>query len=303
MKTESEVLLVVPCFHESGRISPFLRDLSEAFDDTDPVKILLVEDGSGAAEQMRFLEVVTPLIQGRALFLPPLLLTSNHGKGGAIYAGWSANSGQQWLAFADADGSCSAREIRRLLEIALGGSHYSTFDLELAGKRAIATRTTETTTATFAWFAHSIPARFPSRVAYFASRIKMLGHRIDRKFKRHLVGRIYATLVSELHNIDVYDSQCGLKAIPRDVWERLLPCLAQRGFAFDVELLAALTDAGVEVREVPIDWHEVPGGKVRLLRDSIRMFKAVLDIRRQRGSRIWRRTVSEVRQGHLHHGA
>jgi glycosyltransferase involved in cell wall biosynthesis len=299
MTTDLEALLVVPCFHESGRIAPFIRDLAEAFDDSDPIRILLVEDGSGDAEQVQFMHVVRPLIAGRALFEEPLLLPGNLGKGGAIYEGWSRHSGQPWLAFADADGSCSAREIRRLMELALGGSHYSTFDLELAAKKAVATRTTSTTTATFAWFAHSQPASLPARVAYFGSRIKMLGHRVDRRLKRHLLGRIYATLVSELHDIDVYDSQCGLKIVPRDVWETLMPCLKQRGFAFDVELLAALIDAGVDVREIPIDWHEVPGGKVRLLQDSLRMFAAVVAIKRQRNSAKWRRTVGQVREGHL----
>ncbi|MDZ4289005.1 MAG: glycosyltransferase [Prosthecobacter sp.] len=303
MTTEIQVFLVVPCFHESGRISAFIHDLVETFDDTDPVRILLVEDGSGEDEQKRFLQVVTPLIEGRALFAPPLLLPENLGKGGAVYAGWARHSGQAWLAFADADGSCSAREINRLMEIALGGTHRTTFDLEAASQKEIASRVTETMTGSSASFAHAVVSPLPPRVAYFASRIKMLGYRIDRRLKRHIIGRLYATLVSELHGIDVYDSQCGLKIIPRDVWETLRPCLEQRGFAFDVELLTALTDAGVEIREIPINWHEVPGGKVRLVRDSLRMLREVLAIKRKRSTPVWRRTMGKLHQGRLGGGA
>jgi dolichyl-phosphate beta-glucosyltransferase len=92
-----------------------------------------------------------------------------------------------------------------------------------------------------------------------------------------------------------------LKIIPRDVWETLLPCLEQRGFAFDVELLAALIDSRVDVREVPIDWHEVPGGKVRLVRDSLRMLHSVLAIKQHRSSHVWRRTVAKLHEGRLYH--
>lgn len=259
MNAEIQVFLVVPCFHESGRIAILLRDLAATFADTDPIRILLVEDGSGGEEQERFLKVVMPLMEGRALFEPPLLLPENLGKGGAVYAGWARHSGQAWLAFVDADGSCSAREVKRLIEIA-----------------------------------SSVASLVPGQLAFFASRIKMLGRRIERRLKRHIVGRLYATLVSEYHGVDVYDSQCGLKLIPLQVWETLRPCLEQRGFAFDVELLMALTDAGVMVREVPIDWHEVPGGKVHLVRDSFRMFREVLAIKRHRSSPIWRRTIARL---------
>jgi glycosyltransferase involved in cell wall biosynthesis len=121
--------------------------------------------------------------------------------------------------------------------------------------------------------------------ALFASRIKMLGRRVDRLLKRHLLGRVYATLVSELLAVPVYDSQCGLKLVPRTAFERIAERLEVRGFAFDVELMVALLDTGCAIQEVPIDWHEVPGGKVSLLRDSWRMARDVWRIRTRRA--VW----------------
>ena len=118
--------------------------------------------------------------------------------------------------------------------------------------------------------------------AFFASRVKMLGRRVDRLFKRHLLGRIYATLVSELLDVPVYDSQCGLKIVPRLAFERIASRLQVSGFAFDVELMVARVDTGCAIQEVPIDWHEVEGGKVHLLRDSWRMARDVYKIRARR---------------------
>jgi dolichyl-phosphate beta-glucosyltransferase len=47
-------------------------------------------------------------------------------------------------------------------------------------------------------------------------------------------------------------------------------------------------DTEYKVREVPINWHEVGGGKVHLLRDSWRMFRDVLKIALARESDAWR---------------
>jgi hypothetical protein len=120
--------------------------------------------------------------------------------------------------------------------------------------------------------------------AIFASRVKMLGRRVERLFKRHLLGRIYATLVSEILHIPVYDSQCGLKMVPRRAYAQISNRLRVHGFAFDVELMVALLDTGCQIKEVPIDWHETPGGKVRLLRDSWLMALDILKIRAGRTS-------------------
>ncbi len=243
------VHLVVPCFQESTRIASFLKDLRAVFTADSQTRILLVEDGSGPDEQKDFLTVVEPLIRDCPLFAPPLLLPENLGKGGAIYAGWATSDTADWLAFVDADGSCSAQETKRLIEVAKQQSEP---------------------------------------ISIFASRVKMLGHHVERHFKRHLVGRVYATLVSELLNIEVYDSQCGLKIIHGAAYREIAKRLTIEGFAFDVDLLVHLLAAGHKIKEEPIDWHDTPGGKIRLLRDSWRMFRDVLKIRRNRRRPIHR---------------
>lgn len=242
-----KVHLVVPCYRESARIGSFLPELCALMDSIGAVDVLVVEDGSGAEEQRQMQQLITQWRAQYTCLREPLLLPDNLGKGGAIYAGWARPEAQEaeWLAFVDADGACSALEVARLIELARSGQH--------AGQ------------------------------ALFASRIKMLGRRVERYLKRHLLGRVYATLVSEILNIPVYDSQCGLKLVPRAAYERVAGSLQIRGFAFDVEMLVALLDSGTEVIEVPIHWQEIPGGKVRLIRDSLKMAKDVWAIRTRWG--------------------
>jgi dolichyl-phosphate beta-glucosyltransferase len=251
MKDESgNVLLVVPCFRESNRIGAFLPELCTALRACEKVTVLVVEDGGGTSEQARMSELIEGWRKQHANLLPPLLLPENIGKGGAVYAGWREHENAGWLGFVDADGSCPAREVVRLIKLAR---------METNPPRAL-----------------------------FASRVKMLGHKIHRQLMRHLLGRIFATLVSELLDVPVYDSQCGLKLVPGASFRKIKPALSVNGFAFDAQLLLALRHSGCDVIEVPIDWHETPGGKIRLVRDAMTMTRDVLAIRKQSRTAAWR---------------
>jgi dolichyl-phosphate beta-glucosyltransferase len=256
--------LTIPCFRESERLPRFLPDLCQQTQALGGVQLLVVDDGSGPTETLATRAIIEALRPNYPLLQPLLELPNNIGKGGAVYAGWSqASSDTQWLAFVDADGSISPQEVTRLItlsrQLSSPVSHTPPFDVQ---------------SSTF-----EVQRSSP---ALFASRVKMLGRVVNRHFKRHLLGRIYATLVSESLNIPIYDSQCGLKIIPAPAFHAIQNHLSILGFAFDVDLLVHLLDYGTPVIEVPIDWHEEPGGKVHLLRDSWRMAKDVLQIRRNR---------------------
>lgn len=243
-----QVHLVVPCYRESRRIGDFLPELCAHMQEMGGVKVLVVEDGSGLEEQDAMRRLMLPLQEQYPCLLPPLMLGQNIGKGGAVYAGWESETSAELLAFVDADGASPPREVARLISLARSDSYEG----------------------------HAL----------FASRVKMLGRQVRRLLKRHLLGRIYATLVSEIFNIPIYDSQCGLKIVPKIAFQKVAAALQIKGFAFDVELLVALRDTGCQIVEVPTDWYEIPGGKVRLIHDSILMAKDVWRIRSLRG-RKW----------------
>ena len=107
----ASIHLVIPCYHESGRIAPFLAELCETLTPLGGITIRVVEDGSDEDEKKRMSTLIDAQRTQTPLLLEPLFLPQNLGKGGAIYASWNAEKSADWLAFVDADGSCTAAEV------------------------------------------------------------------------------------------------------------------------------------------------------------------------------------------------
>jgi dolichyl-phosphate beta-glucosyltransferase len=104
----------------------------------------------------------------------------------------------------------------------------------------------------------------------------MLGFSVERGLIRHYAGRIFATWVGICLESRIYDSQCGLKFIPTHIFKRISSQLDGHGFAWDIELLAKLLAAGCPIREIPVNWSDIKGSKVRLLRDGLNLFSVAL---------------------------
>lgn len=114
----------------------------------------------------------------------------------------------------------------------------------------------------------------PDIGAVFGARVQLLGREIRRRRARHYFGRIFATIVSVMLGLPVYDTQCGAKMF------RICPestsCFQEpfsSRWIFDVELIARFCAAkrrsGVEdlsriIYEYPLKrWVDVAGSKIR----------------------------------------
>ena len=109
-------------------------------------------------------------------------------------------------------------------------------------------------------------------------------------FARVLASTVYRWLVNRLVLPEVSDSQCGFKVFRRRDVVPLIGTLGIDGFAFDIELLRTVLDAGFRIVEVPVQIIHRPGSSVHLWRDSIIMARDLLRITaasRVRRLRAW----------------
>ena len=103
----------------------------------------------------------------------------------------------------------------------------------------------------------------------------------NRNLIRSIMGFIFYKIVNFFAVPAVKDTQCGFKLFRKDVALKLFSSCAEKGWAFDVELLYLAQLHGFKITEVPVNWHEVEGSKVNPLKDSIKMFIAIFRIRKR----------------------
>jgi glycosyltransferase involved in cell wall biosynthesis len=78
--------------------------------------------------------------------------------------------------------------------------------------------------------------------------------RVSYPMFRRIQSGIYQLLVRLLFNLNVRDTQTGLKLFRRDALVDIVPLLAVKGFAFDLELLVVARKRGyTKILEAPID--------------------------------------------------
>jgi len=113
----------------------------------------------------------------------------------------------------------------------------------------------------------------PQLQMVFGSRVRLLGRHVHRRAVRHYLGRVFATVVSVMLRLPIYDTQCGAKIF------RVTPALSQvlsepfiSRWVFDVEILArfiALSNGASgplhhAVYEFPLErWEDVAGSRVK----------------------------------------
>lgn len=142
------------------------------------------------------------------------------------------NAHGQFILFTDADGSTAISEVSRLLTAIEEGSEV------VIGSRALRSDETE---------------------------VKAL-------LLRKILGRVFNKIVNTVLLPGIADTQCGFKLFSRKAANFLFSQQQSDGFSFDIELLFLAKKAGLPVSEIAINWENVPGSKVNLVSDSLRMF-------------------------------
>ena len=99
-------------------------------------------------------------------------------------------------------------------------------------------------------------------------------------FVRRKMGQTFNAVLRVLGGVRLADTQCGFKAFRRAAREAIFSRQKLDGFAFDVEVLMLAERLGFKVEDLPVQWCNADGSRVRIVRDSLRMLADALRVRR-----------------------
>lgn len=97
---------------------------------------------------------------------------------------------------------------------------------------------------------------------------------------RSLAAWAFEKLVQIYTQLPIRDTQCGFKMFRRGVAIDIFSVCFERGYLFDVFVLRFAVLRGYSIDDVEVDWHDVPGSKVRAVRDSLSMWYGLHRINR-----------------------
>jgi dolichyl-phosphate beta-glucosyltransferase len=103
---------------------------------------------------------------------------------------------------------------------------------------------------------------------------------VKGRLHRKIMGQLFNLLVRLFAVKGIHDTQCGFKLFTASAAETIFPLLTIDDFGFDVELLYVARQHGLSISEVPVNWTDIAGTKVRIVRDSWRMLRDILRVRR-----------------------
>lgn len=161
-------------------------------------------------------------------------LEKNHGKAFAIFSGFNAafKGNYENIGFWDADLATPLDMIPKFCKLLDSGKYHSVF----------------------------------------GCRVQRLGSNIQRKAWRHYLGRFFATIISYVLKLPVYDTQCGAKIFRNNNdLKKAFTTPFKTKWVFDVELISKLQKLSKEhqktfantIYEFPLEeWNDVDGSKI-----------------------------------------
>jgi dolichyl-phosphate beta-glucosyltransferase len=168
-------------------------------------------------------------------------LNPNHGKGCAVKAGMLDAKGD-YVLFTDADQSTPITEVDKLLEAMERGG----YDMAIGSR-------------------------------------SMPGARVEQPqvWYRALAGKLFGIGTRLFCISGIYDTQCGFKAMKRDVAQKVFPQVTSNSAIFDIEMFVVATREGYRIAEIPVKWVHDPDTRIPYnLRRAIKIWLELFRINR-----------------------
>lgn len=97
--------------------------------------------------------------------------------------------------------------------------------------------------------------------------------------QRQIFSRLFHAFVQILFQMNIKDTQCGAKVMRRQAVEKIHSALRIADVAFDINLLYSLKRSGFTILEVPTEWTDKLGSKIKLNKGSLGIILSVIRLR------------------------
>lgn len=96
---------------------------------------------------------------------------------------------------------------------------------------------------------------------------------------REMMGKLFTFLSQKIMGVDVSDFTCGFKCFSKKAAKKIFAKQRIDRWAFDAESLFLAHKYGFSIRELPVQWSDVKGTKVRFPQDAIQSFVDLIQIK------------------------
>lgn len=122
----------------------------------------------------------------------------------------------------------------------------------------------------------------------FASRVKYDKNvKVIQPFKRKIISKMSNWLIRRTIKTDLLDTQCGFKLFSKNAAKIIFPKLTIDRFGFDIEIVAIAKIHDLKIIEVPVNWINMAGSKVRPIKDLRQSLIDLSNIKANIGKKIY----------------
>jgi len=118
--------------------------------------------------------------------------------------------------------------------------------------------------------------------------------KIKQPWYRILISRLGNRLIQIVLLPGIKDTQCGFKLFTSGAAKQIASLITMKRFSFDMEMLTIARSLGEPIKEVPVNWYDAPGTRLRPIKASLQTFRDLLLIRWKRSRGAYRMRHSEI---------
>jgi glycosyltransferase involved in cell wall biosynthesis len=131
----------------------------------------------------------------------------------------------------------------------------------------------------------SVPAYLVAGVARkvgtMSGDVLVLSRRVGpRKLHRRISGWAFRRIQTSLLSLS-FDTQSPFKGLPASLASQLADNPHLTGWGFESELILVAKQAGCDIIEIEIPWHDAAGSNLRIFSDGLGMFRQMLNTSRR----------------------